>query len=504
MTQRTFLYSLASLLLCISGCRQNSEQGTASKPNIIVILADDLGYGDVSAYGATTISTPNIDQLAAAGIRFTQGYCSSATCTPSRYSLLTGMYPWRNEQARILPGDAPALIRPGIVTLPALLKEAGYSTGVVGKWHLGLGDGDVDWNKPISPGPNDIGFDYSFIMAATQDRVPTVYVENQTVAGLDPHDTLLVSYKENFTGEPTGKDNPELLKMHPSHGHDMSIHNGISRIGFMKGGNAARWRDEDMADDFVDKAKELISTWKEQPFFLYFALHQPHVPRTPHERFAGASGMGPRGDAIVEADWCVGEITKHLEALGLTENTLIIFSSDNGPVVDDGYRDQAVELLGDHRPAGPLRGGKYSLFDGGTRVPFIVSWPGKVEPAVSNALVSQVDLVASLAALTGVSETPLPADSRNVLPALLGQTDEGRSSLVLQAFSRLAVRTTEWYYIPPYPGPAIYKNTNTESGLDTAAQLYRIAEVGQQNNQASANPEIVRAMEDMLAREVQK
>ncbi|WP_339815840.1 arylsulfatase [uncultured Imperialibacter sp.] len=496
--------SLVTLAAAL-GCKMEPAEETTPKPNIIVILADDLGYGDVSAYGSNTISTPNIDQLAAAGLRFTQGYCTSATCTPSRYGLLTGVYPWRNKDARVLPGDAPALIRPGMATLPSLLKKAGYKTAVVGKWHLGLGDGNVNWNERISPGPNDIGFDYSYMMAATNDRVPTVFVENQRVVGLEAHDPLMINYKENFPGEPTGKDNPELLKMHPSHGHDMSIHNGISRIGFMKGGKAALWRDEDMADVFVDKAREFMTEQKDGPFFLYFALHQPHVPRTPNERFVGQSGMGPRGDAIVEADWCVGEITKHLESLGLSKNTLIVFSSDNGPVIDDGYQDQAVELLGDHQPLGPLRGGKYSLFDGGTRVPFIVSWPGKVKAGVSDALVCQVDLPASLSSLVGVTaDSGTIADSKNVIDALLGKSDIGRSSLVLHASGTQAIRNLKWYLIPPNDGPAIYQYTNTESGRDTAMQLYQISDPGQKINIAAENPEAVAELEALLLAEKKK
>lgn len=344
----------------------------AQKPNIVLIYADDLGYGDVSAYGSKTIKTPNMDRIAKDGLRFTSAYATSATCTPSRYSLLTGEYAWRQKGTGILPGNASLIIKPGRNTLPAMLQKAGYKTAAVDKWHLGLGDKEIDWNGDIKPGPNEIGFDYSFIMAATTDRVPCVFVENHRVIGLDPKDPISVNYAKNFPGEPTGRENPELLKMKPSHGHDMSIVNGISRIGYMKGGKAALWTDENMADIFTGKAVKFIEDNKDRPFFLYFALHDPHVPRVPHPRFVGKSGMGPRGDSIIQADWCVGEVLNTLEKLKLAENTMVILSSDNGPVIDDGYKDQAVELLGDHKPAGPLRGGKYSKFDAGTRVPFIV------------------------------------------------------------------------------------------------------------------------------------
>ena len=312
-------------------------------PNIILIYADDLGFGDVSAYGAKTINTPNIDRLAKAGLRFTDAHSSAATCTPSRYALLTGEYAFRKPGTGVLPGNAALIIEPGRTTLPSMLRSAGYATGVVGKWHLGLGPkAGPDWNGDITPGPNDIGFDYSFIMAATGDRVPTVYVENRRVVGLDPADPITVDYSAPVDDGATGRSNPEQLKMAPSHGHDQTIVNGISRIGYMKGGKAALWKDEDMADDFTRRAVLFIEEQKTRPFFLFFALHDPHVPRVPHPRFAGKTTMGPRGDVIVETDWSVGEILDTLDRLKLADNTLVIFTSDNGPVVDDGYKDDAV------------------------------------------------------------------------------------------------------------------------------------------------------------------
>ena len=369
-------------------------------PNILIIYADDLGYGDVSSYESGTLQTPNIDKIANNGIRFTNGYASSATCSPSRYALLTGTYPWRNEKARIITGGN-LIINPSEMTLPKMLKSEGYQTGIVGKWHLGLGDTIINYNKKIKPGPNEVGFDYSYIMADTQDRVPTVYIENGNVVNLDPNDPLLVSFKENFDGEPTGKDNPELLTTKWHHGHFNSIVNGISRIGYMKGGKSALWSDIDMADEFLNKAKQYIDEVKDEPFFLFYTLQQPHVPRTPHPRFVGSSGMGPRGDVIKEADWCIGEIYNHLEKNNLLENTLIIISSDNGPVLNDGYYDDAVEKIGDHTPFGILRGGKYSLFEAGTKVPFITYWKNKIKPQVSNEMVSQIDYLNSISSLLG-------------------------------------------------------------------------------------------------------
>ena len=262
----------------LSGCNnaaQKSNGQNDQKPNIIYIFADDLGIGDLSCYGATKVSTPNIDRLAGQGVQFTNAYATSATSTPSRFGLLTGMYPWRQKNTGIAPGNSELIIDTACVTMADMLKDAGYATGAVGKWHLGLGDktGTQDWNGQLKPCLSDIGFDYSYIMAATGDRVPCVFVENGRVVNLSPNDPIYVSYKKNFPGEPTGKNNPELLVMQPSHGHNQSIVNGISRIGFMKGGKSALWKDDQIADELTHKAVSFIEEHKNQPFFLYFATH---------------------------------------------------------------------------------------------------------------------------------------------------------------------------------------------------------------------------------------
>ncbi len=471
-------------------------------PNVIILYADDLGFGDVGCYGAVDIPTPNIDRLASGGRRFNQGYATAATCTPSRYSLLTGAYPFRNPRAAILPGDAAMIIDRETLTLPGMLRRAGYRTGVVGKWHLGLGRDDLDWNRAISVTPNDVGFDYSFIMAATNDRVPCVYVENREVAGLDPGDPIAVDYDQAFPGLPTGRQNPEQLTMRYSHGHDGSIVNGVSRIGYMRGGAAALWDDETMAEVFAEKAVTFMTENKDQPFFLYYAFHQPHVPRLPGKRFKGATTLGPRGDVIVEMDWCVGQVLEALERLGLAQDTIVMFSSDNGPVLDDGYQDRAVELNGSHRAAGPLRGGKYSLFDGGTRVPFLLSWPGRIEPGESDALVSHVDLLASLAALTGqtLGDADAP-DSLNVLEALLGRSGNGRSELLVEGLqSTTVLRQGDWAFIPPHDGPAVSRTTHTELGNAPEAQLYDLSrDIGQIRNVAHEHAGRVKQMSARLA-----
>ena len=361
-------------LACFSGLAAHAggpKQNT-SKPNVILIYADDLGYGDLECYGAKNIETPHVNRLASEGIRFTNAHATAATSTPSRYSLLTGEYAWRKPGTDIAAGNAGMIIRPEQYTMADIFKSSGYATGAFGKWHLGLGDktAQQDWNAPLPTALGDLGFDYSYIMAATADRVPCVFIENGQVANYDPSAPIEVSYTHNFPGEPTGKDNPELLyNLKPSNGHNMSIVNGISRIGFMKGGGKALWKDENIADSITAHAVSFIEQHKDEPFFMYFATNDVHVPRFPHDRFRGKNPMGLRGDAIAQFDWTVGQLLEALERTGLAENTLIILSSDNGPVVDDGYDDQAEKLLNGHKPSGNLRGGKYSAFEGGTRVP---------------------------------------------------------------------------------------------------------------------------------------
>jgi len=482
-------------------CGLPSAAQTRQHPNIVLIYADDVGYGDFSCYGATALKTPNVDRLAQEGLRFASGYASSGTCTPSRYSMLTGEYAFRRKGTGVLPGDAALIIEPGRTTLPSLLKRAGYTTAVVGKWHLGLGAGrdKLDWNAEIKPGPPDIGFDYSFVMAATGDRVPTVYVENRRVAGLDAADPIRVSYDQPFPGELSGVSDRSKLKMDWSHGHNNAVINGIGRIGFMIGGKSALWVDEDMADVFTRKAVSFIEQQSGRPFFLYFATHDIHVPRIPHPRFSGNSTMGPRGDALAQFDGSVGEILNALDRLKLTKNTLVILTSDNGPVIDDGYKDDAVEKLGTHKPGGPLRGGKYSLFEAGTRVPFLVRWPVRVKSGVSQALISQVDLSASLGALVGQSlgknDTP---DSFNVLPALLGKSSRGRDHIVEHA-GGLALRVGNWKYIEPRQGPKRSADTNTELGNDPNPQLYNLAkDPGETQNLAEQHPGRVNALQAQL------
>jgi len=488
----------ASLILALA-LASGAWAAEPSHPNILLIYADDLGYGDVGCYGATAVKTPNVDRLAREGLRFTSGYCTSATCTPSRYSLLTGEYAFRRKGTGILPGDAALIVPTNRATLPSILQKAGYATGIVGKWHLGLGAGGklIDWNAEIKPGPREVGFDYSFIMAATGDRVPCVFLEGQRIVGLDPSDPIQVSYGKPIPGEPTGISERDHLKLDWSHGHNMAVVNGIGRIGYMKGGKSALWKDEDMADTFTRKGVEFIERNRERPFFLYFATHDIHVPRVPNPRFVGKTTMGARVDAIVQFDWCVGELLATLDRLGLAENTLVILSSDNGPVLDDGYKDGAVEKLGDHKPAGPFRGGKYTIWEGGTRMPLLVRWPGHVKHGVSDALVSQVDFCASFAGLAGQELGPNDApDSFNVLPALLGQSETGREH-VLEYAGRVAIRDGQWKLIPGQGAGG--KRSGAKRGPKGAAALYDLAaDPGESDNVAGQHPDVVETLSRKL------
>ncbi len=497
MERRKFLQ--LSVSTCASLAGTGFRMAARQSPNIVIIYADDLGYGDVSCYGATRIRTPNIDRFASQGLRLTNAHAPAATCTPSRYAVLTGEYAWRRKGTNILPGDAALIIQPGRTTLPSMLHKAGYTTGAVGKWHLGLGSGDLNWNDDIVPGPLDIGFDYGFLIPATGDRVPCVFVENRRVVGLDPADPIQVSYRTPIGDEPTGREHPELLKMHPSHGHDQTIINGISRIGYMSGGKAALWVDENIADILTAKAASFIEQHKDRRFFLYFATHDVHVPRVPHPRFAGKSGLGQRGDVILQFDWCVGEIVKTLDRLGLAGNTLVIVTSDNGPVVDDGYQDQAVEKLNGHTPGGPLRGGKYSAFDAGTRVPFLTRWPGQVKPGVSDALVGQIDFLTSFAALTAQElEVEVAPDSFNVLEAMLGNSKTGRDHIVEQA-GALSLIQGQWKYIEPNNGARIDQGTKIELGNDPQPQLYDLgSDIGEKQNVAARYPKKVEELAILL------
>jgi arylsulfatase A-like enzyme len=491
--KNTLVKTLAATALATLPAWAQEAAKPARQPNVIIILADDVGYGDFSCYGAKQVQTPNVDRLAKEGMRFTDAHATAAVCTPTRYALLTGQYAWRNKAgSAILSGEAPLAIDPAKATTPSIMQKAGYTTGIVGKWHIGLGAGDLDYNKEIKPGPREVGFDYAFYFPATNDRVPCVYIEDRRVVGLDPADPIQTSYQGKIGNEPTGKEHPELLQLKYRVGHDGTIVNGISRIGFMSGGKAAWWKDEDIADTLTKKATGFIEKNQAKPFFLYFATHDIHAPRWPNSRFRGTSNCGLRGDAIREFDWSVGEILATLDRLKLADNTLIIVSSDNGGTMNDGYMTDDIRGANGHRCNAPLRGEKGSLYEGGHREPLLARWPGQIKPGTqSGELIGLVDLAATCAAITGQT---LPADaapdSFNILPALLGGKSP-RDHLVLQSngIQRQALRQGQWKFIPAAP---------KGNGQD---ELYDLAnDLGETANLAAKNPEKLKEMQDRLAK----
>jgi arylsulfatase A-like enzyme len=480
-------------LLSLNG--QTFAAAPSRPPNIIFILADDIGYGDFGCYGATKVKTPHVDRLAKEGIRLTDAHATASVCTPTRYSFITGQYAFRNPEGdHILSGEAPLSIDATKPTVASILKKAGYVTGQVGKWHLGLGRGDLDFNKEIKPGPLELGFDHAFFFPATGDRVPCVFVRDHKVEGLDPADPIQVSYRKKVGDEPTGREHPEMLTMkpHPGQGHLDTIINGISRIGYMAGGRSARWTDTEMANTLNREAVKFIEENKDRPFFLYFATHDIHVPRVPHADYKAKSQCGVRGDVIEEFDGSVAKVMVTLDRLKIADNTLVIVTSDNGGIMEDGYLDGSIADANGHLCNGALRGYKGSLWEGGHREPFIARWPGKIKPGTtSDELIGIVDMLATFAAVAG-TELPDNAgpDSFNILPILLGQPHKPvRDCLVLQHYNskNQALRQGAWKYIPAV-GPQARE-----------PQLYNLADdLSETKNLAKEKPDIVAKMHKRL------
>lgn len=508
MTRRAFLRALG-LGLAASVCPHTLRAGVAQPKqprNILFILADDLGWGDVSCYGSTPGLTPFLDGYVQRGVKFTDAHSPASTCTPTRYAIFTGQYAWRKPGTHIAPGDSALLIDPAMDTLPKLMKRSGMVTGAVGKWHLGMGPGPgkTNWNKPIEPSANAIGFDYTFLMAATADRTPCVYVENGQVVGADPNDPIEVNYQHNYPGEPDGVRDRASLKMDWDHGHNGAVVNGIGRIGYMKGGHKARWVDEEMADVFVDKAIAFMEKHREEPFFLYLGTNDIHVPRVPHPRFVGKTPFGPRGDATYQFDDSVRRVISKLRELGLEEETLVVITSDNGPMVNDGYKDRAEALLGNHKPTGDWRGHKYTPYEGGHRLPFIVAWPGTIPAGQTNpALISLVDLAMTFARLRGLTVPPaaLPDSFDQSATFLNPAAASTRTNLICQDY-QLNLREGAWKYIVPRPaGNAPVEGRNNPLN----GQLYHLAEdPAEQKNLVKQHPERAKAMFATLCKAIRE
>ncbi len=473
-------------------------------PNVVILYGDDVGYADVGVNGSELIPTPNIDKLASQGINFTDGHCPAATCSASRYAMLTGQLAVR-KNVKVIPPTGGMPISKDDYTLPKVFRDAGYATAVIGKWHLGLGlPGEhIDWNGDVKPGPLEIGFDYSFLVPTTNDRVPCVYLKNHRVLNLDPADPISIDKRisPDQTEYPDARKNPEAMTYYPStHGHDFSVINGIGRIGTMYGGKSALWNDETMGDVLLQHVEQWLDRHldknKDQPFFLFFPSQMIHVPRTPHPRYQGKTGLGYRGDAMVEYDETVGKVCRMLEKRGLTQDTIVIFSSDNGPVYDDGYSDGTVvetsrkEVDQGHDASGPYRGGKYQIYEGGTRVPFIVSWPGTIKPGTSNALVSHTDFIRSFAQLLDVKLPKGAApDGLNSMDALFKKA-KGNRYLIEETGHNIALRDGNWKMIG-------FFNQRNKSKVRYA--LYNLeTDIGEQNNIIASHPQRADAMRKLL------
>lgn len=460
-----------------------AAESNPSAPNIVVILADDVGVGDAGCYGATKIKTPNIDRLAVEGQRFENGHASAAVCTPTRYSMLTGRYAWRSNangvNKGVSNGNSPLLIPTTMTTAPGLLQQAGYRTAVIGKWHLGFGTTQPDYNAELRPGPLEIGFHEYFGIPATNDRIPTVFVRDHRVVGLDPADPIQVSYDKK-TAESAGLS---------------AWAAGRQRIGWGKGGKSAWWKDGDIADTHTGEAIKFIERNKDQKFFLYFAPHDVHAPKIPQQRFAGVSGLGDRADMLLGLDDAIGKIQQALDRLGLTKDTLIIYSSDNGAYVNDEDG---------HRPTGPYRGIKSQSWEGGHRVPFIVRWPARIQPGVSADLVSTLDVPATICAAAGVT---LPADalpdSYNLLPAMLGEADAAkRESLIIQCGSgNLSVRSGSWKFIPDLALADGWKAVKKDLTAPARPAIFDLSkDPGETRNLIEEHPAEAARLAEMLAK----
>ncbi|MBK1834422.1 sulfatase family protein [Roseibacillus ishigakijimensis] len=489
----------------------------AKSPNVILIFADDLGYGDLGCYGATHVRTPNIDQLAKEGRRFTDAHSASAVCTPSRYALLTGSYPSRAKGGEGLWGPAPInsplLIAPDTFTLADLFQKEGYATAALGKWHLGFGEEANDWQPPLRPGPQDLGFDFYFGLPVVNSAPPYLYVENDRFVGEDPDDPLI------FIGRKRHSEATPITPI-PKEASQRTANQ-------FKGARRAHehYNDYEVGTVLTEKATAWITTHRQQPFFLYLATTHIHHPFTPAPRFQGTSEAGLYGDYIHELDWMVGEILTCLEENQLTEDTLVIFTSDNGGMLNSGGR---VAVQKGHLPNGDLLGFKFGAWEGGHRVPFIARWPGKIPPTtVSPQLLSHLDLMATLHAALGKEKPPQAGpDSLNLLPALTEEPSLPlREELLLAAHrpSHLSLRQGPWMYIPArgsggftgskpshhaWGGPPAVafvqgKNSDLKDGKlrqdAPPAQLYNLAEdPNQRENLYHSYPDKVREMATRL------
>ena len=482
------------------GCNTNDSK--SNLPNILIIYTDDLGYGDVSAYGKGTLNTPNIDKLANEGIRFNNGYATSATCSPSRYGLLTGNYPWRKDGLSVITGGS-LVIDTTEMTIPKLLKTKGYHTGIVGKWHLGLSMvttddqvqkiGNIDYSKPVTAGSNDHGFDYSFILPGSLDMFPYVYLKNQRFLG----------------------------KVNKMRGWS-----AFNRIGPTE----ENFEDYEVLQTFRAEVNQFIArnakdSKNGKPFFLYFALTAPHTPTSPHPDFQGKTDLGVYGDFVHETDYCLVSTMEALQKHGIDDNTIVIFTSDHGPapyagnILEATYNNiKGLEKQG-HYPSGPLRGYKFSVYEGGMRIPFLIKWPNQIKPgSTCDRLIGLNDLLATIADITGSElSKDQGVDSISYLPLLKDRNAKApRQNLQMQGTHGWAYRMGDWKLcLCPGSGalgvygnvpkrvdawPAAVKefgeNPTREQLIEAPfVQLFNLKEdLGEREDVSKQNPEVVKKM----------
>jgi arylsulfatase A-like enzyme len=479
------LFRLVALALGFGGITTGLTAASPAKPNIIVILADDYGWGSLGCYGAAAgVKTPNLDRLAREGRRFTHAYAPGSVCSPTRYALMTGRYYWRTsvKDGEVLPGNAPLHIETNRMTIASLCKGQGYRTGGFGKWHLGMGtETHTDWSGTLKPGPLDIGFDYFFGLGSNPWSGPHSFIENRQVTNAVPGAKIIV--------EGGGRENN-------------------TTAGIVK-----PWTEEDIMKTLTQK----VVSWIEQqrsdaPFFLYFAPNAVHEPVAPNGKFTG-SPYGKYGDFIHELDWSVGEVLAALDRLKLADNTLVVFTSDNGGVVNPNNPNASKAINAGLAINGPLRGGKHSEWEGGFREPFIVRWPGQVPAGtVSEQVIGLPDMVATFAALF---KTPLPKgnaeDSFDVMRAFT-ETKPGapvRDHMILQAAdATYAIRVGDWKLVERVDAPK-FEHRNAKKAAAAAKkakaggakrdELYNLkADPAETKDVAAENPTVVAKLKRML------
>lgn len=473
-------FALAAALMSATAPRLPAAAESA-RPNIVVILADDYGWGSSGCYGATGLKTPHLDRLAREGRRFTQAYAPGSVCSPTRYGLMTGRYYWRTsvKDGQVLPGNAPLHIETSRTTLASLCKSRGYTTGAFGKWHLGLGTQTrlTDWSVPLKPGPLEIGFDYFFGLGANPWNGPHYFIENHDVLGKIPGQPVVISGQR-----------------------ETATSSGLQQL----------WQEPRIMETLTARVTDWIERNRRQPFFVYFAPNAVHEPVAPNARFTG-SPYGKYGDFIHELDWSVGEILATLDRLQLVNHTLVLFTSDNGGVVNPGNPNATAALKAGLAINGPLRGGKHSEWEGGFREPFLVRWPGHVPAGtVSDQVICHTDVLATIAGVLQVPLTPGNAeDSFNVLRAFTEERPGApvRDHVILQAAdATYDLRMGDWKLIERANPPefAAVRNAKKAAKKKSAAgqqdELYNLKnDPAEATDVRTANLERASQMRTVLA-----